>query len=103
MATGNEKSYKNLEEVALRKAHVYEEIKRIKKMEEEKMTTLPPPEDYDIRIEQADFTDRCNEGQVRNVVRELKRAKILTVLLVVAAVAVLLWCYRALQEYGLLS
>lgn len=103
MAMGKEKPYKSLEELALRKAHVHEEIKRIQQMEEEKKTTLPPPDDYNTRIEQADFHERRNEGRVRNAERELKRGKFLTVLLVLAAVAVLLWCYRALQEYGLLS
>lgn len=103
MVVGKETSYKSLEEVAQRKADVSEEIRRIQKIQVEKMTTLPPPDDLSDRQDQVDFNQLRNAGKVRNAERELIRGKLLTVLLIMATVAVALWCYRALQEYGLLS
>jgi membrane-bound lytic murein transglycosylase MltF len=101
MSSGKDRP-KNLEEVARRKAQLDEEIKRIHESEEEKKHTIPPPEDLDRRKEELDFTKSLKEGNVRNTERELIRGKLLTVLLILAAIGVFLWCYRALQQYGLL-
>jgi hypothetical protein len=92
-----------LDEISERKAHLSEEIERLIKSEADKSCTLPPPDDIVVRTEQVIFEELVNEGQLRNTQRELTRAKTMMVLLVLAACAVLLWSYRALQDYGLLQ
>ena len=70
---------------------------RIRKEMEEKITTMPPPDDLEDRRREHKFYSQLSRGEIRNEHRYQTQSAFLFVLLVTAILALSAWICSVLQ------
>lgn len=67
-----------------------------KQAEQDRMQTLPAPDEISERRREKEFFDRLSRGELKNELRHQAKNGVLLVLLVIAIVSMSLWIYRQL-------
>lgn len=99
---------KELTELAQKEAELQNQIKEIQsfieeapeklqKEEEERIQTLPAPDEITQRRREVEFFDRLSRGELKNERRHQAKNGVLLALLVCALLAVCLWLYKHLE------
>ena len=98
-------SKEELNELAQKEAELQSQIKEIQsfikeapeklqKAEEERIQTLPAPDEITQRRREVEFFDRLSRGELKNERRHQAKNGVLFALLFAALIAVCLWIYR---------
>lgn len=77
---------------------IKEAPEKIQKEEQERLQTMPAPDELTQRRRENDFANRLTKGELKNERRHQARAGLLFVLLVSAIIFVSLWVYRIIAE-----
>jgi len=95
----------DLDELAKQDAELQNKIKQIQSFiheapdklqqeEDERISTLPAPDEISERRREKEFFDRLSRGELKNERRHQAKNGVILVLLVIAITAVSLWIYR---------
>ncbi len=69
---------------------------KLKQAEQDRMQTLPAPDEISERRREKEFFDRLSRGELKNERRHQAKNGVLLVLLLIAIVSMSLWIYRQL-------
>ncbi len=97
----------NLEKLAQQETELQDKIKgiqsfleeapaKLKQAEQDRMQTLPAPDEISERRREKEFFDRLSRGELKNERRHQTKNGVLLVLLLIAIVSVSLWLYSNL-------
>lgn len=105
MADNSEQNPLDLDQLAKQDAELQDKIKQIQSFiheapdklqqaEEERISTLPAPDEISERRREKEFFDRLSRGELKNERRHQAKNGVILVLLAIAITAVCMWIYR---------
>jgi ABC-type Na+ efflux pump permease subunit len=77
---------------------IKEAPEKLQQEEQERLQTMPAPDELTQRRRENDFSNRLTKGELKNERRHQARSALLFVLLVAAIISVSLWVYRIIAE-----
>lgn len=77
---------------------IKEAPEKLQREEEERMQTLPAPDELAHIQREKDFIDRLTKGEIRNERRHQARSAVLFILLAAAIIFVSLWIYKEISN-----
>lgn len=73
---------------------IKEAPEKLQKEEQERLQTMPAPDELAQRKRENDFANRLTKGELKNERRHQARSAVLFILLLAAIICVSLWVYR---------